>query len=206
MAYGGNGGTQYQVSHFVDAFGGLPTATVYMEPLDWMFPTSSLFVPDNVIPTQPYFQVNSNAINFANGNVLNAISTPCNAPANKTLCAWSDNLPGGISGPYSQVYYKVTPYGGLNGYQFKHAAPNSVPETETEKWNLYPNPAKTELNIEAVSAAKYQVTDILGRTVLSGELQAGLQKIDVSRLAPGSYIITSYSDGEQQNHSTFVKQ
>ncbi len=212
VAFGGNNHTQYQVSHYINeyaALGGVPN--VYMEPIDWMLP----FVPNipAIFPipfTRPYFQINFNPIlpNFVNGVNLNAISTPCNNPADQTLCTWSlFNITSGLS----DVYYKTSLYNpspGSNGYSYKHSKPALISNTTTPQWQVYPNPATVNIivNNPSTQEGHYEVTDLLGRTVLQGNLQPNMQSIDIKSLMPGSYIINMYQGGERAYNSVFVKQ
>ncbi len=212
VAFGGNNNTQYQVSHYINeyaALGGVPN--VYMEPIDWIaFGTIPAFSPPPV--TQPYFQVNTTPIlpNFVNGNYLNAISTPCNKPADLTLCAWSFFLVNPFT-HCSEVYYKTSTYNptpGSNGYAFRHTKPASVTNTIALPWQVYPNPATLSLTVNnpGTKGGRYEIIDMLGRSELQGSLQPGVQAIDISTLKPGSYIINMYQEGVRQYNSVFVKQ
>lgn len=200
IAYGGNNGTQYQTSHYQDAYssGGIGTPMVLMEPTNWMMP-ASLSVPDFYGGNQWYYQVNGTPPLFANGRALNAISTPANNPTGSTLCAWADHDP---SVPHSVVYYKITTYGGAWGYTFR---PTSEVEAASEPMKLYPNPAENVLNLEVAEAGNYSITDMLGRTQLSGALQAGSQWISIDQLAPGSYALRCQLKGKESSYAIFVK-
>jgi hypothetical protein len=207
VAFGGNGSNQYQVSHFLDARSSFPGGTpgVFMEPINKMFP-ASLTIPDaSYIPGGLFYQVNQTPPIFVNGTILNSISTPCNNPGGSTLCAWSDHDPLAPGGPMSTVFYKITPYGGPWGYTFKNGRDNALPPAATASWKVYPSPAATRLTVESPASATYDITDVLGRSVLTGTLQAGSQTINISSLTPGTYIISSFN-GTEKEHTTFVKQ
>jgi len=64
------------------------------------------------------------------------------------------------------------------------------------KWSFSPNPATDNITLQfdAGSRASYQVTDIQGRTLISGTV-ANNGEVNVGALAPGMYLITLYSNG-----------
>jgi chitinase len=60
----------------------------------------------------------------------------------------------------------------------------------SDKWVLFPNPVQHQLNImagEDIAGGTIRVVDISGRQVLSP--RAATYKVDVSRLAPGTYTL-----------------
>ena len=208
VAWGGNAQTQYQVCHYTNEYSTTLLPQVYMEPIDWTLPG---FIPA-YSPSffQDYFLVNFTPItypsSFVNGTYLNAISTPCNQPDSVTLVTW---------GYYNRatnvtnVFYKATTYGGLNGYAYRHAAPSGLGSIALPKdWRVYPVPATSEVTIDVpeTSGAKYELMDMAGRTALAGALQAGTQHIDIHTLVPGSYIMTLYTGKECSYTATVVKE
>ena len=200
VAYGPNGGTQYAVSHYSN------TSTndyVYMEPIDWSLPTGLAAAPSTALD---YFLVNSSAIASGVGvgfNFQNAISTPCNNPSDRTLVAWAKF--NGTTTDYD-VYYKLTDYGGTNGYSFRESAPVAITNAVTEKWDIYPNPATTTLIINSPEAdARYELIDMLGRNVGNGAITTRLQSIDIGQLGAGTYILNTYTHDVRSYHSVFVK-
>lgn len=176
-----------------------------MEPINVNLPWSPL-IPD-FCPSTPgndFYAVNLFPPMFLNGNYLNAISTPCNNTADLTLVTWAWFDPGAM---ISRVFYKATHYGppNPNGYQFRQAGTPAA--TTQADWKVFPNPATTTLNIvNPGEAGRYEVTDVLGRNVLSGELAAGSQSIDVLSLMPGTYNIAMYKGNERACNQSFVKQ
>lgn len=74
--------------------------------------------------------------------------------------------------------------------------------------SVYPNPAKDLLTIDvpAESKLKYEVTDVIGRTVLNGENErAGKFTVPVSNLTPGVYFIRLSLNG-QSAVKKFIKE
>jgi len=55
--------------------------------------------------------------------------------------------------------------------------------------SVYPNPAEAFVVVETNVAMTYQILNALGQVVQSGLLAAGKNEIQVSNLAPGSYIV-----------------
>jgi len=200
VAFGSNNSTQYVVSHYENEYGS-GTPNVFMEPINWMSPH---IIPDySPYPYlyQDYFQINQTAISYISGGYNNSISTPCNLPSDKTLNAW-------VWGATSTVYYKTSDYGSLpNGFTYRHANTNAVVPVVNQVWQVYPNPATSNLNVSNPGdAGSYEITDMLGRILLSGNLPNGLKNIDISALPYGSYIINNYFENSESKHSSFVKE
>lgn len=68
--------------------------------------------------------------------------------------------------------------------------------------NLYPNPANNVLNIELKEDTYIEIVNLLGKTVATQKLNAGVNSIDVSGLTSGIYFIQT-EDGVTEK---FVKQ
>jgi hypothetical protein len=67
--------------------------------------------------------------------------------------------------------------------------------------SIYPIPASDWLNITLPDKTVYSFVDILGKTILSGKLEAGNSKIDISGLVQGIYFVHLNFNG-----SSVVKQ
>ncbi|MBP5344841.1 MAG: T9SS type A sorting domain-containing protein, partial [Bacteroidales bacterium] len=72
--------------------------------------------------------------------------------------------------------------------------PNAIKETAENKYNVYPNPTNGILFVQTVHAPSlprqtYRITNLMGQTVLSGNITAETQQIDVSNLPDGMYFI-----------------
>lgn len=73
------------------------------------------------------------------------------------------------------------------------------------KANLYPNPAQEYIFIEGNSRGSYQVIDMAGRQLLSGDYYGGV-KLDVSELANGVYSFHLKNDEGARGVYRFVKE
>jgi hypothetical protein len=69
---------------------------------------------------------------------------------------------------------------------------------------LWPNPASSTLNIASTAAYPYIVTDLTGRSLLSGTLQKGANSINVASLTEGLYFVKLLSNDESGVYK-FVK-
>ena len=72
-----------------------------------------------------------------------------------------------------------------------------IDETNTASWSMYPNPTTNTLNINISGSSEYtlQVTDLTGRVLIAKNVtlsgaEGGLQQIDFSDMAKGTYLIT----------------
>ena len=196
VAFGGNNNTQYTIAHRNYISSSSPHST-YMEPIDWTLAAA-------LAPPNDYFQVNTtpfSVTDFENGDYLSAISTPGNFPSDQTFVAWSifDNTP-----DYSTVYYKSTGY----SYAFRPGNTTAVANTTVKEWNVYPNPAESQLTVDnpIAEGARYEIIDMMGRTLINGCIKAGTQSIDLQALAPGSYVINLYDNDKRAYNKLFVKQ
>ncbi|RXP55141.1 T9SS C-terminal target domain-containing protein [Lutibacter sp. HS1-25] len=65
----------------------------------------------------------------------------------------------------------------------------SVNDFNTSKISMYPNPAKDFINISGLTTdQKYQITNVLGKTVQMGEVLQG-KNIDINNLQKGVYFV-----------------
>ena len=73
---------------------------------------------------------------------------------------------------------------------------------------VYPNPATTEVNIELQQKAdvKYMLSDITGKAITNGELHDSLNKVDISNLHDGIYVLTlTKADGKGEESVKIIK-
>ncbi len=69
-------------------------------------------------------------------------------------------------------------------------APAGVNEVIASQIHLYPNPAKTQLNISSpVPLNSVIISDLLGRQVFSQQYQSTKAEADITHLAPGMYVV-----------------
>ena len=72
-----------------------------------------------------------------------------------------------------------------------------VGENKAEKITLYPNPAVDFFSFNSADEGQMTITDLAGRTVLTSEMQKGNNRIDVSQLHPGIYLVrVVYADNK----------
>lgn len=65
--------------------------------------------------------------------------------------------------------------------------------------SIYPNPANEWINVENKTGQilNYEISDVLGKTVLSGPLMMGTSTIDVAKFSKGLYFLKTGKDGNQ---------
>ena len=75
---------------------------------------------------------------------------------------------------------------------FANQWPVGVDEKETieTQFNLYPNPTEGVITISGFPMGEYRIGNMMGQTVLTGNIIAENQQIDVSALPKGMYFIT----------------
>ena len=71
---------------------------------------------------------------------------------------------------------------------------------------IYPNPATTIITVLDPNADKYEITDLSGRSLLSGKLATGASQIDIRSLAPGAYVVLLYRGQIMERRSKLIKQ
>lgn len=69
---------------------------------------------------------------------------------------------------------------------------------------LYPNPAKDILNIFIKSAGKYEIYDVTGKFIQSGELLEGENTIKVSNLSAGVYFFKSKTGSKSNTQKIII--
>ncbi|MGP8214104.1 MAG: T9SS type A sorting domain-containing protein [Bacteroidia bacterium] len=73
---------------------------------------------------------------------------------------------------------------------------------------VYPNPATNEVNIELQQRTdvKYMLSDITGKTLTNGELHDSVNKVDISALQNGIYVLTlAKADGKGEESVKIIK-
>ncbi len=84
-----------------------------------------------------------------------------------------------------------------------HAGAASVSEAQTERFEIYPNPARDVVHLGDAPADEVEIVDLVGRSVIRQLDVSGA--IDVSMLATGSYFMRITSGGATQQRM-FVKE
>ena len=81
-------------------------------------------------------------------------------------------------------------------FLLENAGTVSIKEINKDEINIYPNPCSNLLNISNVNSenADYNISNILGLTLIEGKLTNGNSSIDVSSLPNGNYFISVNQD------------
>jgi PKD repeat protein len=114
------------------------------------------------------------------------------------------------SGTYFITFIAYNEYGSdtISGNVDVGCAPSSIdnPSAEENKFKCYPNPVSGILTIETETAKGiYQLQDITGKLLLSGNVTATKFSLDISALSKGIYLLSLF-DGEQQVNRKIVKE
>ena len=93
-------------------------------------------------------------------------------------CYWNDDI----------IIYKVDDTDCDAVYEQWHLG---IEETTVENgFDIYPNPANGIIYVKSNDVnSDYQIVNILGETVISGEITSEIQQIDISNLSDGIYLI-----------------
>ena len=117
-----------------------------------------------------------------------------------------------IHQPYSSLFHDGNIYKGKDNYLYFHGNgqywksipdANDIPSLNANsewyftgnQFNVYPNPTEGMLFVQTRRATSlqdqtYRITNLMGQTLLSGQIIAETQQIDVSKLPEGMYFIT----------------
>jgi len=143
------------------------------------------------IPWATLFRTSSNtnidAVDLADGGVYNgkkialelSILDATAQDQRKSILNWSNNTGEDKAYLTNEFWGEITLKGGPDGIITKKAIPSLV---------VYPNPASTELNIEMANVSNVQIYNVLGAKVANVKL-SGIQKVDVSALNAGVYVV-----------------
>jgi len=101
--------------------------------------------------------------------------------------------------PGTAIYYKLTG----SGTEFR-PAPSGIGASATKQSSVYPNPAHNQLTIQAVAKGAYTITNSIGQSLLSGNINEKQTRIDIYALSPGMYWL-SLRSGAQIQHLKFIK-
>jgi hypothetical protein len=89
--------------------------------------------------------------------------------------------------------------------EWKPGKPNSIANTNTLSYEIYPNPVVNDLMVGNVKNGKYTVTNLVGQTMLQGTLSGGNNTVQMSQLSSGTYIFT-IQEGNDVYRIKIVKQ
>lgn len=141
---------------------------------------------------------NSNVIAQVSGDRLRAI---CVDPDGRIYVSTSNSPASGIGNKIDKIIEIYDPTYSSIARQLKKA---------NEQIAVYPNPAKDEINIYnniPHSKGQYEFTifNLSGQEISSGTLQPGHNKVPVSSLAAGAYLLKVFNGLEQVNSTQFRK-
>jgi PKD repeat protein len=84
---------------------------------------------------------------------------------------------------------------------------NGIDDLTVEETMVYPNPTSSTLTIHSKGQLKaYTITDVLGRTIVSGSLNAMEASIDVQGLQNGQYILEIQFEDQRISRHNFIKE
>lgn len=135
-----------------------------------------------------------------------SISSPVNWNTSDTslnLFMWANITAGGDA-----TEYKLSTAGST--LAFRQGAISATPQGQTQRWEVYPNPATETLTISNSAGnnapTQYSITDMAGRAVLNGSLSVGsATAIDICAFTPGSYIIEMLNGKSSCGTVKFIK-
>jgi len=100
------------------------------------------------------------------------------------------------NGPQTECESSMTfQYGEVEDYCLNIKEFLSVHNNETLKFNIYPNPTESTVNIILPKTGKFKITfnNALGQQVMNTQINSS-SMIDVNQLAPGMYTINITND------------
>lgn len=77
----------------------------------------------------------------------------------------------------------------------------------TDKVTIYPNPngGTFTIQLSGINSAKYQITDINGRVILSGTMQGSTKEISSPLLKPGEYIVKVFDNDQEISKKVIIR-
>lgn len=97
---------------------------------------------------------------------------------------------------------------GKNFYNLDYTTPNGIENIADVDFQIYPNPLATDLNVKLPSTTplSVRITNTLGETVYSiNKFPSQSQKIDVSNLANGIYLINFQNEVYNKTHKIIIQ-
>jgi Secretion system C-terminal sorting domain len=202
VALGDDGGGlntyNYAIQHFLDISSAFPSKNMlFMEVVPSNLPYSFL---SNTVYWVDKAAVSYIAIDAMSCNYANAACGAPNDPTQPVLCAWAYYDGTNYSVVYKQSY--------MSSVGFKQAPSGLTAVTSsTNSWLVYPNPATDLLTINRTgkhTTGSFQIIDVTGRVMLTGEVNTDKTDIDLSRIPAGAYLLKMQC-GNEDKHVTFVK-
>ena len=82
---------------------------------------------------------------------------------------------------------------------------NAIAENEEALFNLYPNPSKGMVNVEAKSISEYTILNLAGQTVQVGTFNKGINQLNVEHLPSGTYFVKVTAEHTNAQHKLILK-
>jgi glucose/arabinose dehydrogenase len=107
----------------------------------------------------------------------------CVSPDGRIFISTSNSGPSGMSGYTDKIIEIYDPSVG-------------VVEPKVNSFEVYPNPAKDEVNVRyAKGEIEFRLWNVLGQSLSRGQMNGGSGRIDVSTFAPGIYFLLLNQNG-----------
>ena len=118
-------------------------------------------------------------------NLMSKLSVTGQTPGSTLLISlWRYSLGTGVDGTFLISAYDAS----LSNNTFSD-----------EKFIAYPNPVKDILNLSySKEISNVEVYNILGQQVITKEINASQSQVDMSQLAPGTYMVKAFVDNQTQ--------
>lgn len=74
-----------------------------------------------------------------------------------------------------------------------------------QSFRLYPNPASTVVTVEANTATRLTIVDLMGREVYRSQATRRRHTVDIRHLVPGTYLVCLSTDGATTTHRLVIR-
>lgn len=107
--------------------------------------------------------------------------------------------------PSDRTLFLFTHGRGMWAIKLKPEVNATSPVNEALALSLYPNPAQTQVQVQAPEAMQYRIYNTQGQQVLQGTWAAGTERLNIENLASGTYFIRA-SGASRTYTQSFIKQ
>jgi len=135
-------------------------------------------------PTRLFYCRGDDQVPFRNSIIADSIMTLKGAP--NTAAAMVSDTADHVECAFPAVFSGILFF---SFYQNLDVGTSSIGRLAGARVAAYPNPANSELTIEAPAGARYELYDLEGRLLMQGILEANPQTISVGRLPAGAYVL-----------------
>jgi hypothetical protein len=189
------GSDYYTVSYYTDNNSTSTNGDFYANSMDLVGGSLSGTYPD-------FYEINlintlNTAFNFSTTLPVIGSSTSTNDGYGLLTSWFEGNTSGG-----GYLVYKLSG----NNYNSAYKTSSAINNINNEKdYSLFPNPAKDQLTINGAVKTSYTITDMMGKAVISGNIDTQHNTVPVASLASGVYVIALTEVGYTQK-TKFTKQ